>query len=96
MKPIHEMHGLGPYMARVLGEIGVMTEEELGELGPVEAYARLKFFVGKGVTLNALYAIDAALAGLDWRLLPDDRKAELRAELAKRLGPAGDNAAPVM
>jgi DNA transformation protein len=62
----------------------------------VEAYARLKFFVGKGVTLNALYAMDAALAGLDGRLLPEQRKAELKAEVAKRLGPAGDNPAPVL
>ncbi|HEX2559104.1 TfoX/Sxy family DNA transformation protein [Phenylobacterium sp.] len=86
----------GPVHGPGARRVGVTTEEELRALGAVEAYARLKFFVGKGVTLNALYAMDAALAGLDGRLLPEQRKAELKAEVAKRLGPAGDNPAPVL
>jgi hypothetical protein len=34
---------------------------------------------GGDPTLNLLWALDAALLDIDWRTLPDDRKADLRA-----------------
>lgn len=83
---VGELHGIGPYMVRMLAEIDVHTVETLQQLGAVEAYARLRFAVGKRVNLNALYAMDAALAGIDWRDITPARKAALLAEWRRRSG----------
>lgn len=82
--PIDRLPNLGPYIARRLAEIDVESAEELRALGAVEAYARIKFKFGREISLNALWAIDAALAGIDWRRLSDRRKAELRRDLSSR------------
>lgn len=78
-RQIEDMPNLGPYTACRLAEIGVTNETELRELGAVAAYQRLKFQFGQGITLNALWALDAALSGIDWRQLSETRKEELRA-----------------
>lgn len=81
---IESLPGLGPYISRRLVEADISTIGDLRECGSVEAYARLKFRFGREITLNALWAIEAALAGQDWRHIPDNRKQELKAELARR------------
>jgi DNA transformation protein len=75
---IRDLLNLGPVMENRLAEVDITTAEQLARVGVVEAYARLKFAFGAAITLNALYAMDAALDGLDWRDLPDERKQELR------------------
>lgn len=82
---IESLSNLGPYMARCLAEIDVRSAGELRALGSVEAYARLKFRFGREMSLNALWAMDAALAGIHWQQVSEARKAELRALLAARL-----------
>jgi DNA transformation protein len=47
-------------------------------MGSVEAYRRLKFTVPKQVSLNALYALEAALRGCHWLDLPQDVKTALQ------------------
>jgi DNA transformation protein len=84
-RPVTEMRNLGPFMARALSEIGVETEAELRELGPVEAYARMKHLEVPRLSLNALYAMAASLYDVDWRLVSPERKIELRRELERRL-----------
>ena len=79
IRRIEDVPNLGPFMAKRLAEIGVTTEGELRAMGSAVAYHRLKFLFGREVTLNALWAMDAALAGIDWRHLPEGRKQELRA-----------------
>lgn len=81
---IESLPNLGPYMARCLREIDVHTADELRDLGAVEAFARLRFRFGREISLNALWAMDAALAGTHWRDVSQQRKARLKAELAKR------------
>lgn len=81
---IETLRNLGSYTASRLAEIDILTVNDLRLVGPVEAYARLRFRFGKGITLNALWAIEAALAGGDWRQIPDERKRELKAELAEK------------
>ena len=41
--------------------------------------------IGSDVTLNALYALEAALIGCNWRELPNETKEQLRAT-AKPIG----------
>lgn len=71
---------LGKTSARMLIEAGVADVETLRRLGPIESYLRLRFFHGKRVTLNFVYAMECAIQRLDWRLLSQKRKAELKAE----------------
>ncbi|MEQ1929497.1 MAG: TfoX/Sxy family DNA transformation protein [Parvularculaceae bacterium] len=78
MTRVRDLLNLGPVMENRLAEVDITTAEQLARIGVVEAYARLKFAFGAAITLNALYAMDAALDGLDWRELPEERKTELR------------------
>jgi DNA transformation protein len=75
---IREMRNLGPFMAKVLAEIGVHTDDDLRKIGAVHAYVRLKFLHGRHVTLNALYAMEAALKDCHWRELSMKVKDDLR------------------
>ena len=93
--PIESLPNLGPYTARCLAEIDVTTVSALRRLGSVEAFARLKFRFGREISLNALWAIDAGLAGLHWRDVGAERKTELKALLAARLPAANEAPAEV-
>lgn len=81
---LEDLPNIGPYLAGLLRETGIVSAETLHAAGAVEAYARLRFQFPRGVTLNALWAMDAALAGIDWRKLSPERKHALKAALAKR------------
>jgi DNA transformation protein len=57
---------LGPKSAQVLASAGITTFEKLRELGSVRAYAAAKR-AGANVSLNLLWALEAALTGSTWR-----------------------------
>jgi len=80
---IKDLPNLGQFMSKKLAEIGITNEDELRKIGAVQAYVRLKFLFGREITLNALWAMDATLSGIDWRLLSEERKQELLAQLPK-------------
>ncbi len=75
---IEEMRNLGPATAKMLAEVGVHREGDLRRIGAVDAYHRLKFRFGRQVTIIALYAMEAALHGCDWRSLDPETKERLR------------------
>lgn len=81
-RPIEDMPNLGPYISRRLMEIGVRNEVDLRKLGAPLAFHRLRFRFGREITLSALWAMDGALLGVDWRRIPQDRKMELRRQLS--------------
>jgi len=64
-----------------LAAVGIPDAETLAEVGAVEAYRRLQDAAIPGLSLNALWAMDAALADLGWRELTPERKQQLLAEL---------------
>lgn len=76
-RSISQMRNLGPYMERALAEIDIHDEVELRAIGAVEAFRRLKF-VNARISLNALYAMDAALSDIDWREIDSERKNALK------------------
>ncbi len=82
-REIKDLPNLGQFMSKRLAEIGITNEDELRKIGAGQAYVRLKFLFGREITLNALWAMDATLSGIDWRLLSEERKQELLAELPK-------------
>ena len=84
---VSRLPSLGPKSEAWLREVGINTEEELRAIGAIAAYRRLKHWNPRLVSLNALYALHAALNGLHWRAVDGDTKARLRAE-------AGDDVRP--
>ena len=77
---IDTLPGIGPVTQSRLEEAGIRTVGELRAMGSVEAYRRLKFMLPRQVSLNALYALEAALRGCHWLDLPQDVKAALQQE----------------
>ena len=83
-----QLPNVGPITARRLAEVGISSQAVLQDVGSVEAYVRLRFRFGRLVTLNALWAMEAALLGIDWRHLSDERKGELAQRLPSQGGHA--------
>ena len=69
---IRDLRNLGPATERMLAEVEIFNEEDLRRLGAVAAYRRLKFRFERGVSLNALYAMEGALTDRDWREIDRD------------------------
>jgi DNA transformation protein len=76
--PIDTLPGIGPMTQSRLAEAGIRSVDELRAMGAVEAYRRLKFMMPRQVSLNALYALEAALRGCHWLDLPQDVKSALQ------------------
>jgi DNA transformation protein len=75
---IDTLPGIGPVTQNRLQEAGISTVGDLQAMGSVEAYRRLKFMLPRQVSLNGLYALEAALRGCHWLDLPQDVKATLQ------------------
>ena len=85
-RSLETLTNLGKISARQLIEIGIKSEAELRKAGAVAAYLRLKDHFGPAVSLNYLYALDGALKGVRWDLMPEPERAALRTEAAAMLG----------
>ena len=79
---ISDLPGLGPKSVAWLAEVGINTVSELREIGAVAAYRRLKHWNPRLVSLNALYALHAALEGIPWQAVDVETKDRLKAEAA--------------
>lgn len=77
---IRRLPNLGPKSVSWLAEVGIHSADELRAVGAVDAYRRLKHWNPRQVGLNALYAMHAALAGVHWRAVDAETKANLRAD----------------
>lgn len=81
--------GLGPATSAWLASIKIKTRAQLARIGPLNVYSLLKAS-GHNVTLNLVYALEAALRDCHWTDLPDETKASLRAAVASRAKPRCD------
>jgi len=59
----------------------VHTLDDVVSLGVVETYKRVKAAYPEKVSLNLLYALQAALLDLPWNELPPDIKDELKQQV---------------
>jgi DNA transformation protein and related proteins len=75
---IDTLPGIGPITQSRLEDAGIRTVGDLRSMGSVETYRRLKFMLPRQASLNALYALEAALRGCHWLDLPQDVKAALQ------------------
>jgi TfoX-like protein len=76
--PLSSLKNLGPKTQSWLHEVGIHTLEDIGALGAVEAYKRIKIAFPDRVSLNALYALQATLLNIHWNALPPDMKEDLK------------------
>ena len=79
MTRISELRNLGPRMEEALAAVGIDSGEALDDVGPEEAYRRLKRASPGSITVVALWAMEGALLELPWNGLPPGRAEELRA-----------------
>lgn len=71
-----KLRNIGPKSAAWLRQVGLRDREELMEIGPVEAFMRVKR-AGFKPSLNLLYAIEGALLDCHWQEVPEQRRSEL-------------------
>lgn len=70
----------GPVGTKWLESIGIDSMEQLGKIGSVEAYHKIKER-HPGANIVMLYALEAALWDLPWNELPSDLKEQLKASI---------------
>jgi len=75
------VRNIGPKSRQWLASIGVHTLDDVVSLGVVETYKRVKAAYPEKVSLNLLYALQAALLDLPWNELPPDIKEELKQQV---------------
>lgn len=91
---ISEMRNLGPACEKDLNAAGIQTAQDVIDLGPEETFLRMlagRQQQGRSTKCcNAayLYAIHGAIENIDWRALPEKKKAEYKA-LAAELRESG-------
>lgn len=71
-----ELKNLGMASVNILQAIGVNTFDDLAEMGPVQAYCRIK---ARGIHVSKvmLYALQGALMDVHWNDLPPEMKTQL-------------------
>jgi DNA transformation protein and related proteins len=72
---------IGPKSEQWLADVGIHTLDDVVNLGVVETYKRVKAAYPEKVSLNLLYALQAALLDLPWNELPPDLKEELKQQV---------------
>ena len=75
------MKNIGPKSKQWLADVGIHTIDDVVELGVVATYKRVKAAYPEKVSLNLLYALQAALLDLPWNELPPDMKEELKQQV---------------
>lgn len=85
MPPLTTLLNIGPKSAAWLNEVGIHTDEDLADIGAVEAYLRVDHAY-PGVSMNLLWSLQGALMDIHWAELPESVKDDLQQQL--------DNATP--
>lgn len=79
MEKLTDLPNIGPVLAGNLEKAGIDTPDRLRELGAEEAFLRIRTRVDPTTCLHQLEALAGAAAGVRKSLLPQERKAELKA-----------------
>ena len=68
---------IGAKTEQLLNEVEIWTQEQLQEMGPTEAWKRIKALHPEQATLTCLYSLQGALLGVPWPHLPQEVTEEL-------------------
>lgn len=77
MAELTSLRNIGKELERKLKEVGIETAEELKRIGSKEAFARLKLRFPQ-VCLVHLYTLQGAIDDLDFNMLSEEMKVELK------------------
>ncbi|MET1250258.1 TfoX/Sxy family protein [Sporolactobacillus sp. STCC-11] len=77
MTDLSSLPNIGQVLINELRQINICTAEELRATGSEHAYLAIKEN-DPTACLCKLYALDGAIHGIRWHLLPADRKKELK------------------
>jgi DNA transformation protein len=83
MSELSELRNIGLRSAEWLKSVGIETFEDLREIGVVEAYVRVKEAYPDRVSLNLLYALQGGILDIEWHLLPQRMKDDLRRQVGE-------------
>ncbi len=72
---------IGAKTEQMLIEVGISTQQEFQEIGPIEAWRRIKGLHPERATLTCLYVLQGALLGIPWHVLPGEVIDGLLAEI---------------
>ena len=83
MTHIKSVRNIGPKSAQWLESVGIRTADDLEAIGAVEAYRHVKIAYPEKVTLNLLWGLQGPILGIEWNLLPDEMKEQLKRQLGR-------------
>lgn len=77
MSELKSLRNIGKELERKLSDVGIETTEELKKIGSKMAFARLKMRFPQ-VCLVHLYSLQGAIDNIDFNMLQDDIKHDLK------------------
>ena len=78
MGKLTEIPNIGPILESQLNQVGIETLVELKESGAENTWLKIQA-IDASACIHRLYALEGAISGIRKNLLPDERKAELKA-----------------
>ena len=78
MSELNSLRNIGQELARKLKEVGIESAEDLKSIGSKQAFLMLKLRFPQ-VCLVHLYTLQGAIDGVDFNMLSQDTKADLKA-----------------
>ena len=78
MKSLVDLPNISKVIAADLQKAGILTAEELKHIGSKDAFIRIRLHSDNRACLNKLCALEGAIHGIRWHLLPDEIKSDLK------------------
>ena len=84
-RPLTDLPNIGSTLARELAKVGVANERHLKKLGSIDAAVRISY-AGKGACYNILYALEGAIRGVRWHLIPKAERERIKRKFDEKRG----------
>ncbi|NTV78949.1 MAG: TfoX/Sxy family protein [Clostridiales bacterium] len=77
MEHLSDLPNIGKEVERQLNEVGITSYEQLKELGAQAAWLKIQE-IDESACIHRLYSLEGAISGISKKLLPAEKKAELK------------------
>lgn len=77
MGELSKLPNIGKVVEEQLNQVGIFTEEELKSAGAEQAWLKIQQ-IDESACIHRLLALEGAIQGVKKKLLPDERKLELK------------------
>lgn len=81
---VGDLPNLGPATTAWLAAVGIVTTQDLQRIGVIPA-CRAMHLLGFPISVVGAYALQAALVGCPWQVLPTDERAVIRRRFASEV-----------